>query len=311
MQHDAPIATANAAPSDSALARRRLLLRDSLIFLVLTLITAALFVFTLLLFRSFATHRAVLATRWAQRGSAALAAGHPEEAITALRTALTYAPGEQDDQLLLAQALGAAGHTEESANYFLNLWELTPGDGFINLQLARLARQTGSQDSAVRYYRAAIYGSWQQDAMDRRRAVRFELLHYLIAQHDFTTARNELLIASSDAPRTPESDIAIAGEFLAIDDPANALAWYQKALLEEPHNSEALDGAGRLSAQLGDAPAAMDYLQRALEAPPRRGPSDGTKLATDQRTSDETLLTQLQQAEAAQKKTSKDKRRSR
>ncbi len=305
------MAAPGAAPSDNVLARRRLLLRDSLTFLILTLITAALFVVTLLLFRSFATHRAVLAIRWAQRGTAALAAGHPEEAVTALRTALTYAPDEHDDQLLLAQALGAAGHTEESINYFLNLWELTPGDGFINLQLARLARQTGNQESAVHYYRAAIYGSWQDDAIDRRRAVRFELLHYLIAQHDFTTAHNELLIAASDAPATAESDRNIAAEFIAIGDPVTALTWYQKALSEDPHDPETLDGAGRLSAQLGDSPAAIDYLQRALEAPPRRNRNGEPKLALDQRTADESLLTQLQQAADAQKKPSKAKPRSR
>jgi len=305
MQHEARISASETASPDRALARRQLLLRDGLIFFTLILITIALFAVTLLLFRSFAAHRAYLATRWADRGTAALAAGKPADAVIDLRTALTYDPGERTDQLLFAQALGAAGRTEEATTYFLNLWELTPGDGFINLQLARLAQQSGNQNSAVHYYRAAIFGSWQEDAIDRRRAVRFELLHYLIAQHDLATARTELLIAASNTPATPEADMEIAREFIAIADPPTALTWYQKAVSEDPRDPEALDGAGRLAAQLGDTNGAIEYLQRALEAQPRRKQSSESMLTEEQRTADEALLTQLQQAAAAQVKSTK------
>ena len=119
--------------------KRRLILRDALTFLSLTLITAVLFAITLFLFRSFASHREELAQRWSARGQEAMSSGHPDQAIVALRTALSYAPGERSYELLLAQALGDAGHTEESYNYFLGLWETQPGDGFTNLRLARLA----------------------------------------------------------------------------------------------------------------------------------------------------------------------------
>src|ERR1700744_472958 len=99
---------------DNAIAKRRLILRDSLGILSLVLITGILFVATLFLFRSFSAHRAELARRWSGRGRAALAAGKPVEAIADLRTALTYAPGTRDYQLFLAEALGEAGQTDES-----------------------------------------------------------------------------------------------------------------------------------------------------------------------------------------------------
>ena len=103
--------------------KRRLILRDALTFLSLALITAVLFAVTLFLFRTFAAHRHELAQRWAARGQAALVSGHPDQAMVALRAALSHAPGERSYELLLAQALADAGHTEEAYNYFLGLWE--------------------------------------------------------------------------------------------------------------------------------------------------------------------------------------------
>ena len=82
-----------------ALTKRQLIVRDSLAFLTLVLITAALFAITLFLFRSFTAHRADLARQWSERGQAALAQGKAEQAVAAFRTALTYAPGDHADEL--------------------------------------------------------------------------------------------------------------------------------------------------------------------------------------------------------------------
>ena len=145
-----------------------------------------------------------IARSWPNAGRlvdrAAIASGHPDQAIVALRTALSYAPGERSYELLLAQALGDAGHTEEAYNYFLGLWETQPGDGFINLRLARLAAKKNDMQAAINYYRAAIYGTWEGDGIVRRREVRLELSRYLIAHHDLSSARTELLIAGGNAP---------------------------------------------------------------------------------------------------------------
>ena len=232
-------------------AKRKLILRDALTFLSLILITAVLFAVTLFLFRSFTAHREELAKRWSTRGQEAILSGHPDQAIIALRTALSYSPGERSYELLLAQALGDAGHTEESYNYFLGLWETQPGDGFINLRLARLAAQKRDMQAAINYFRAAIYGTWEGDGTIRRREVRLELSRYLIAQHDLSAARNELRIAGGNAPDDMNLAMTIAQLLEQAGTPNDALTYYQKILTKEPNNQTALEAAGRLEYGFG------------------------------------------------------------
>jgi tetratricopeptide (TPR) repeat protein len=244
-------------------AKRKLILRDALTFLSLTLITAVLFAVTLFLFHTFATHRQELAQRWAARGQAAIASGRPDQAIVALRGALSYAPGERSYELLLAQALGDAGHTEEAYNYFLGLWEAQPGDGFINLRLARLAAKKNDMQAAINYYRAAIYGTWEGDGVVRRREVRLELSRYLIAHHDSSSARTELLIAGGNAPDDVGLALALAQRLEQASAPYDALNYYQKVLAREPNNQQALEAAGRLEFGFGDFEEAHHLLERA------------------------------------------------
>src|SRR5271156_3739899 len=232
--------------------KRRLILHDAVTFLSLTLITAVLFAITLFLFRSFASHREELAQRWSERGRAALSSGHPDQAIVALRTALSYSPGNRTYELLLAQALGDAGHLDESYNYFLGLWDTQPGDGFINLRLARLAAVKKDMQSAVNYYRGAIYGTWEGDGVVRRREVRLELSRYLIAHHDLSSARTELLVAGGNAPDDMGLALTVAPLLEQAGAPADALNYYRKVLTREPRNRTALEGAGRLEYGLGN-----------------------------------------------------------
>jgi tetratricopeptide (TPR) repeat protein len=244
--------------------RRRLLLRDGLTFFLLTLTTVVLFVLTWLLFRSFTAHRADLAVRWAARGQAALAQGHPDQAVPALRTALVYAPDERSYQMMLAQALGDSGHAEEATNYFLNLWEAQPGDGVINLQLARLARRRGAADEAIRYYRAAIFGNWQGEGVERRREARLELANYLIERGNLPMAQTELLIAASNAPPGAGLELGFGDELLRANDPTDALTYYRKAIAQDPRNPVAYEKAGRLAYQMGEYAQARTWLERAV-----------------------------------------------
>jgi tetratricopeptide (TPR) repeat protein len=254
--------------SEAVATKRGLILHDGLAFVSLIAISVILFVVTLGLFRSFEDHRADLAVRWGERGKAALAQGHPNDAVTALRTALSYAPDERADQMLLAQALAEAGHTEEATNYFLNLWDARPGDGFINLQLARLARKKGSNKEATDYYRASIFGSWEGDGVVRRRDVRLELVDFLIQQKELPQARNELFTIAGNAPGDPGLNLLLAKKFREAQDPSDALSFDQKALTADPHNERALDDAGRLAYGLGRYPLAERLIRKALEEKP-------------------------------------------
>jgi Tfp pilus assembly protein PilF len=244
-------------------ARRRLILRDSMTFLGLVLVTAVLFAITLFLFRSFMAHRQELAQDWSDRGRAAIRAGHPDQAVIAFRTALSYAPDERSYELLLAQALGDSGSLDESYNYFQGLWETTPGDGFINLRLARLAAKKEDRQAAINYYRSAIYGTWEGDGTVRRREVRLELSRYLIAQHDANGARSELLIAGGNNPNDVGVALTLADLFQRAGAPRDALNYYEKALAMEPANEAALEGAGRLQYESGKFDEAYKLLERA------------------------------------------------
>lgn len=217
---------------------------------------------TLLLFNSFKTHREDLAVRWAQRGQAALNE-KPQEAVVALRTALRYAPDDRGDQLMLAEALENSGHTDEATSYFLNLWETQPGDGKINVQLARLARKKGDREDAVRYYRAAVFGSWEGDGVVRRRDARLELANYLIDQREFGMAQNELLIAGGNAPADPGLELGFGDALLRAGDANDALKYYQKAMAQAPRSAVVYEKAGRLAYSMGHYARALTWLERA------------------------------------------------
>ncbi len=244
--------------------KRRLILRDSLTFLSLVLITVVLFLITFFLFRSFATHREELGQRWSARGQAAINAGHPDQAIVALRTALSYVPGQRSYELLLAQALGDAGHTEESYNYFLGLWETEPGNGFINLRLARLAAKKNDVQTAINSYRASVYGTWEGDGVLRRRDVRLELAQYLIAQQELSNARTELLIAGGNAPDDVPLSLTIAQLLEQANAPHDALNYYHKVVALEPKNQTALESASRLEYDSGHFDEARRLMEEAM-----------------------------------------------
>ncbi len=242
------------------------MMRDGAAFLILTAATGVLFAVTLFLFRSFSAHRADLAVEAGDAGKVALAERRPHDAIASLREALSYAPNQRDYQLLLAQALGEDGRIEEANNYFLNLRESEPGDGFINLQLARLARQRRQKQQAIDFYRASIFGDWKGEGDVHRRAVRLELADFLIDQKDLQEAQSELTIVASNARSISDAglDLTLGDAFLRVNDSANALKLYQKAMTDAPRNPLAYEKAGRVAYRQGDYAHARDWLEHGL-----------------------------------------------
>jgi tetratricopeptide (TPR) repeat protein len=248
--------------------RRRLILADTLALVTLFAITALLAVLTNYLYQSYASHQVELADRWLERGQLAMREDKPQVAIDALSSALAYAPGQRNIEIQLAEALASAGRLQEAGVYFNALLENQQGDGLINLQLARLAARQGNESQAVEDYQRAIYGSWEGDGYVRRRTVRLELINYLISRQRLDQARNELLVASGNAPDddiTVQLDIARA--MAQAQDPSDALNLYKKLLRHHASLREALEGAGRTAFQLGRYLEAKRYLTRALEGP--------------------------------------------
>jgi Tfp pilus assembly protein PilF len=259
--------------AEERLEKRKLIVRDVTALLSLFAITAVMATLTYFLFNSFTTHRQDLAQRWLVRGQSAMAAGHPEQAVQALRSALEYEDGQQqadlqrETEIQLATALAAAGHDTEAIAYFNTLRETEPGNGLINLQLARLAAKQDHEAEAVESYQRALDGTWQGDGYQRRLSVRLELARYLLSRHEPLRARNHLLIASGNAPDEPNIKLEIAGLLEQAQDPASAFEIYRKLTLNKPERLEALEGAGRTAAALGRYLMARQYLARALENP--------------------------------------------
>jgi tetratricopeptide (TPR) repeat protein len=247
--------------------RQKLILRDSLALLSLFAIVLLLFFITLFLFHSFSVHRQELAQRWFARGENALRSGQPLAAIDALRSALAYAPDDENMQVELAEALAAAGRTEEAVAYFNTLLESRPGNGMINLQLARLAAKQGDEGTALDHYQAALDGTWEGDGYIRRREVRLELAQYLIDRKRYDRARNQLLITAGNAPDDVNVELQVAGLLENAQDPANALHMYKKALQHRPARLAALQGAGRAAYVLNRFQEAKEYLERTLNHP--------------------------------------------
>lgn len=248
---------------EERLARRKLIIRDTISLLTLFLITGVILVLTWLLHRSFEDHREELGNRWRHRGEIALEQNRPQEAVEALRSALAYVPSRQTE-IDLAMALAQAGRTVEATSYFNTLWEAAPGDAIINLQLARLAVKAGNEPVAVRHYQAAIDGTWQGNGFDRRREVRLELARYYISRHEPDKARTQLLIAASNAPDDPAIKLGIAALLEKAGDLSNALGVYRSLAALKPQPLEALTGAGRTAFNLGMYRVAADYLSRLM-----------------------------------------------
>lgn len=220
---------------------------------MLILSTVALYAITSFLFRSFSARRVALGQQFAVSGQQALNRGDAEQAIRDLRISLSYAPDDASNQLLLAEGLAQAHYPEQARTYFLGLLDEQPADGFLNLQLARLARDRKDTLAAIRYYRAAAVGNWNGDSMRERFHVQLELADYLDQIGDLRSARAELLVAVADAPEDAPVAVMIAHRFEQAGDLSQALKFYKKALKLNPKDAEALDGARRVIAVMGEA----------------------------------------------------------
>jgi len=205
-----------------------------------------------------------LARTWYQRGDEELREGRLGAAVTDLRTALAYAHDDGKVRLRLAEALAASGQIRQAHAYLLALWEEQPADGMFNLQLARLAVRNGNVADAQRYYHGAIYGVWNEDPIVRRRNVRLELIHFLLARSAVQQAESELIALAADSPSDSKSKMEIGALFLQAGDANRALAAFREVVGIEPRNASALAGAGQAAFQQQDYALARHYLERAV-----------------------------------------------
>ncbi len=211
----------------------------------------------------------MLAQRWFTRGEQAMQARIPAVAADDYRTALIYDPENRQYRLHLAQALLAANRLNEAKAHLISLWEQEPADGEVNLTLARLHTRRGDYAEAQRYYANAINGVWDEEPRQQRIATRFELVRYLLGQHDLSRARAELLALQADGPSDEASQLQLGQLLLQINEPSHAIDAFDSILSDDPKNAQAWLGKGLASLQLGRYDDAEHALARAVEYDPK------------------------------------------
>ena len=239
-------------------------LRRDTFLLVISAMLVLLFVATGFAVRSYHGREERLARDWNKRGEEALQTGHADRALVDFRNALFHARDSPLYQLRLAQALAATGHVAQARAYLLSLQERDPGNGTVNLELARLAAGEHNISEAVRYYHDAVYCEWEGDAVARRRAVRLELVKFLIDSDQKETARAELIAVAANLPPDPELQTKVGALLSDVGGCDDALRLFRQALAAAPRSAPALVGAGECYFQSGHYTEAQRYLDRAV-----------------------------------------------
>jgi tetratricopeptide (TPR) repeat protein len=139
----------------------------------------------------------------------------------------------------------------------------------VNLELARLAVQQHTDPEAVQYFHDAVYSEWEGDPSVARRAVRLELVKFLLDTDQKAAARAELIGVAGNLPPDAELHTMVGELFIKVGGYDDALRLFRQALAANPHSARALAGAGECYFLTGQYTRAEPYLEQAL----RRDPS--------------------------------------
>ncbi len=238
-------------------------------FLVLVFVSLILlFVITGIAVRRYHALERRLAQDWYRQGEQALKTGHAGVALADFRNALAYSRDSSLYQLRLAQALAATGRAQEARTYLLSLRDREPGNGPVNLELARLTVREHAIPEAVQYFHDAVYSEWYGDPVVQRRAVRLELVKFLLDSDQKAAARAELIAIAANLPPDAELQTQVGSLLMNAGGSDDALRLFRQALAAKPHSAPALAGAGECYFLSGQYSRAELYLDQALRQDP-------------------------------------------
>ena len=203
-----------------------------------------------------------------EAGQEALQTGRLEPAVVTLRRAVSRDPENREYRLALARALATSSLDDEAKRVLEILREAEPEDPETNVQFARIEARGVDADTARRYYESAIAGLWQPDDAAERRAVRLELIDFLVARQERDRALSQLFALDDNLPAEKEVQVQVGQLFLSAGDPRQALDRFISALDADPDDGPALAGAGESAFELGDYVAARSYFNEAPDDDP-------------------------------------------
>jgi tetratricopeptide (TPR) repeat protein len=201
------------------------------------------------------------AAEWYARGTSALNDGDSTRALEAFRHASVMKRGERQYTLAFVRALVATHQPDAAERALLGLRESGPDDPEVNLELARIDAARGDAAAALRYYHNALYAPWPAEQAETRRAVRLELIRFLLTTRQSGRAESELVALSSDLPNTLALHLQVGDLFRSVGDTQRALDQFEQALGLAPQDRRALAGAGREAFAIGDYEKAQRYLR--------------------------------------------------
>jgi tetratricopeptide (TPR) repeat protein len=234
--------------------------REVIALAVLVALAAAVFGLT---HAAAAAHRRLRlrdAEAWYSKGTTRLASGDAVGAAEALRRATAIARNNQTYQLALATALSAADADAAARRVLLQLRDRAPESAEVNVRLARLEASRGDVTAAMRYYQSAVHGIWPTESPEPRRAVRIELIQYMLEHDQKGRALAELLVLEDNLPPKADDHLRAARLFLEADDARRALSHFEIALKLTPRSTDALVGAAQAAFAIGDYVRARRYL---------------------------------------------------
>jgi predicted Zn-dependent protease len=182
------------------------------------------------------------AARWHALGAARLAEGRPHDAVDAFRAASLIDRDDRGHRLALADALRRTGDNTSALDVLLRLRESLPEDVEVNARLARLEAAAGNLENAVRYYQAAVLALWRPARIEERRALRTELIEFLLSRGATERALAETLELSGEIPDQPSAHVRVGQLLLRAGSPQRALEQFNAVLRSDPRNRAASDG---------------------------------------------------------------------
>lgn len=251
------------SPITDAGEREALIHREVTQLVVLVLIAIAAFFVT----RAVAVNNHDLSMRnadeWYRRGQGFVADGRLDEAVDAFRRATVRNRTDRTYLLSLSRALAQKRDYDSARAMLLGIRESAPEDAEINLDLARLSAARQDVTEALRFFHDALYAPWPASQAERRRAVRVELIRFLLTHGQSSRAQSELLAAGADLPDDVPHHVQLAELFSQAGDHRDALEHFQHALRLAPQDDAALAGAGQAAFGVGDYALARRYLRQA------------------------------------------------
>ena len=246
--------------SNDSIERAALIHRDVIRLVALVFVAVAAFVVT----RAVAMNNRDLSVRnaaeWYRRGEQLMDERRFDEAIDAFRRATVRNRTNRTYLLALSRALVETRDYDSARSILLTVRESAPEDAQINLDLARLSAARHDVTETLRFYHDALYAPWPADQEEARRAVRIELIRFLLRHNQSSRAQAELLAAGADVPDDVAHQRELADLFREAGDDRNALVHFQRVLRLAPHDLRALAGAGRAAFDIGEYPLARRYL---------------------------------------------------